>query len=61
MKSTDLKHDPFHVRAKPWYVYNILGTLVYQGVASVDKAEITLPGRGVYIVTDGKEVIKVAN
>jgi len=42
-------------------VYNITGTLVYQGAASADKAEIVLPARGVYIVTDGKTVVKVNN
>jgi hypothetical protein len=42
-------------------VYNILGTLVYQGIATSDKAEIALPGRGLYIVTDGKEVVKITN
>jgi len=44
-----------------WNVYNILGTLVYQGVASADKAEIALPQRGLYIVSDGKTVVKVNN
>jgi len=42
-----------------WNVYNILGTLVYQGVASSDKAEIPLPGRGVYIVVNGQTAVKV--
>lgn len=49
-------HNPVRV-----FVYNILGGLVYQGVVNSDKLEIALPGRGVYIVTDGKEVIKIAN
>jgi hypothetical protein len=43
------------------YVYNILGTLVYQGVANSDKAEIALPGRGVYVIVSGNNVIKTAN
>jgi hypothetical protein len=43
------------------YVYNILGTLVYQGVANSDKAEIALPGRGVYVIVSGNNVIKIAN
>jgi hypothetical protein len=46
---------------KVWSVYNVLGTLVYQGVANDDKAEIPLPGRGIYIVTDSKNVLKVSN
>jgi len=36
-------------------------TMVYQGVINGDSAEIALPGRGVYIVTDGTKVVKVAN
>jgi hypothetical protein len=44
-----------------WSVYNILGIQVYQGVAGSDKTEIVLPGRGIYIVTDGKDTIKVNN
>ena len=39
-------------------VYNILGTTVYQGVVASDKAEIPLPGRGIYIVTDEQEAVK---
>ena len=42
-------------------VYNITGTLVYQGAAPADKAEIVLPARGVYILSDGKTVVKVNN
>jgi hypothetical protein len=45
----------------PVRVYNILGTLVYQTPATGEKIEIPLPGRGVYIVTNGDEVIKVTN
>ncbi|MDR0794698.1 MAG: DUF6383 domain-containing protein, partial [Tannerella sp.] len=43
------------------YVYNITGTLLYQGIANSDKVEIALPGKEVYIVTNGSSVIKVAN
>ena len=49
------------VQGTAWNVYNTMGSLVYQGVASSDKAEVGLPGRGVYIVTDGKTVVKVTN
>jgi len=42
-------------------VYNIVGTTLYQGIASADKANLPLPLRGVYIVTDGKTVVKVVN
>jgi hypothetical protein len=46
------------------YVYNILGTLIYQGVATGDvetQCIASLPGRGIYIVTAGSSVIKIAN
>jgi hypothetical protein len=46
---------------KTWQVYNMLGTLVYQGDANTDKAEIRLPGRGVYIVTHENRTVKVNN
>jgi len=42
-------------------VYNTTGTLIYQAITPDGKAEIPLPGRGVYIVTDGKETVKVIN
>ena len=42
-------------------IYNIVGTSVYQGIANSDKAEVALPIRGVYVVTDGKNVVKVVN
>ena len=42
-------------------VYNTLGTLIYQTITPDGKAEIPLPGRGIYIVTDGTAVVKVSN
>ena len=42
-------------------VYNLPGALIYQGVTAGDSAEIPLPGRGVYIVTDGTTVVKVTH
>jgi hypothetical protein len=45
---------------KSWSIYNTSGMLMYQGIAADDKAEVPLPGRGVFIVTDGKEIIKIA-
>ena len=42
-------------------VYNVLGATVYQRVTSSDTAEVVLPARGVYIVTDGISVVKIAN
>ena len=40
-------------------VYNVQGNLVYQGETNGGKAEIWLPGNGVYIVTDGKDTVKI--
>jgi hypothetical protein len=44
-----------------WYVYNITGTLIYQGIANDDTAEIALSGRGVYIIRSGDKTVKVVN
>ena len=44
-----------------WRVYNLAGTLIYTGVADGIDVTLPLPGRGVYIVTDGNRVIKVVN
>jgi hypothetical protein len=44
-----------------WRVYNVLGTLIYQGVATDNETPLRLPNRGIYIVTDGKNVVKVTN
>jgi len=41
-------------------VHTVLGTLVYQGAISGDTADVALPGRGVYIVTDGNTVLNVS-
>jgi len=46
---------------KPWSVYDITGNLVYQGIADGTKAQLALPGRGIYIVNDGKKSVKVSN
>jgi len=40
-------------------VYTISGTLIYQSDQTL--TGFTLPGRGVFIVTDGKDTIKVSN
>jgi hypothetical protein len=56
-----------HVSGLPaggeWRIYNVTGTLIYQGVASDVETQCiaSLPSRGVYIVTDGKKTIKVVN
>jgi hypothetical protein len=42
---------------QPYSVYNITGAPVYQG----EQPETVLPARGIYIITDGKAVIKVVN
>jgi hypothetical protein len=43
-----------------WRVYTITGTLVRQGLATGDKAELALPGRGIYLITDGVKTVKAA-
>jgi hypothetical protein len=44
-----------------WSVYNASGTLIYQSIATGDKDEVALPGRGIYIVHRGNDVIKITN
>ena len=44
-----------------WCVYNMEGALVYQGIASDNKAVISLPDRGLYIVLSGDRMIKIIN
>jgi len=46
---------------KPWSVYNISGSLIYQNIADSNEAEISLPVRGMYIVTSEKVSVKVMN
>jgi len=41
-----------------WSIYNIIGVLIYTGIADSDKAEIPLPGKGIFIITDEKESLK---
>ena len=42
-------------------VYNVAGSLVYQGIATAGEASVVLTGRGVYIVTDGEKELKIVN
>ena len=42
-------------------IYNLFGALVYHGVAGDNTVKFPLPGRGVYVITDGKAVLKVVN
>ena len=44
---------------KTWSVFNTSGILIYQAIAADHKAEAMLPGRGIFIVTDGNESIKI--
>ncbi len=46
---------------KIWSVYNILGTLIYRGIASSDEVEISLNVQGMYIVQSENRTIKVSN
>ena len=43
----------------PLNVYNLNGAPVFQGIAAGEKMDVVLPGRGVYIVTDGNQSVKV--
>ena len=40
-------------------VYNILGKQIYSGAAVGNTMELPLPGRGIYVVTNGKETLKI--
>ena len=44
-----------------WKIFNVTGQLVNQGIASDEKAEVLLPGRGIYIFTTGTKTVKVLN
>ena len=44
---------------KLWHIYRLTGAVVYSGIAVDEKAEIDLPGQGLYIVTDRNRTIKV--
>jgi len=44
---------------KPWHVYNLLGSVVYNGVAYTTTVTIPLSVRGVYIVTSNNKTVKV--
>ena len=44
-----------------WSIYTISGSFVSRGVAASDRAEVPLPAKGVYIVTCGKNTIKINN
>jgi len=56
-------------QGKPVWIYNILGTLIYQADETLTgfktllgfELEIPLPARGIYIITDGNTVVKVVN
>ena len=43
-----------------WTVYNASGIIIYRGIAVNEEAKINLPTRrGVYIVSSGKDVVKI--
>ena len=48
-----------------WSVYNILGTLIYTGIfpsnGGAGVVEIPLPNSGIYIITNGKNTLKIMN
>ena len=45
---------------EPWAVFNLSGQPLYTGVSNGEKAEILLPGRGIYIFKSGNFAVKVA-
>ena len=63
-----VQNNTLHVRGlttgKMWRVYTISGNVIYQNIASGDAEtvhNISLPGRGVYVVVSGNNAIKVSN
>ena len=44
--------------SKPWSVHDISGMLVYQGIATSERADIHLSVRGVYLVQSGNRTVK---
>jgi len=55
-------HGVIHIIRLPAYATTILKLLSNnQGIANSDKAEVILPVRGIYVVTDGKTVVKIVN
>ena len=51
------------IPGKPWYIYSLYGQLIYTGIAGDDSDVETqciasLPGRGVYIIQSGDQIIK---
>ena len=42
-------------------IYNITGTLIYQGIANKSEMEIHFSGRGVYIIRTNNNTVKVVN
>ena len=60
-RTTDgLLHVSGLTAGKQWGVYNVLGTLIYQGIATGEQATIPLPVRAIYIVTSDNQTVKIA-
>ena len=43
---------------KPWRIYTTSGLLIYHAIADSDKATVSLPVRGVYIITSDENAVK---
>jgi hypothetical protein len=58
-----VQNDRLHISGvtvgELWSAYSISGALVRHGMAGSDEVDVTLPVRGVYIVTSGNTVVKV--
>lgn len=44
---------------KAWSLHNISGVLIHQDITNNDEVNIPLPTRGIYIVTSGRDKVKV--
>ena len=44
-----------------WTVYNLTGQAIFTGIANNYEEKIMLSERGIYIVTNGKKIVKVVN
>ena len=48
-------------RGEPWSVFNVMGALVYRGVATDDAANIMLPAPGLFVIQSGENVLKIVS
>ena len=51
----------FVTQGEQWSIYSLTGFPAYTGLATGDKDEIPLPGRGIYLVRSAAGTVKVIN